>query len=281
MEPIEGQKAEKSQGSHGGADLAAPSTPDGRQMEPSRVPCNNPKCARHGEMILPEVDGLARRCPACKAVVKGSKLAQRYSLDERDVSYRAEQHVRDFHADTTYLRGLCEELAECDLSIKKVRKGSAEHQRLFAIRNDLHEKLKAHRNALRAEAAGTTSSGSRVVIFRLPDNGRDSDTAAHSPDDSALSRENTASAESSAAAVVEAPKPVPLRVEPRRDEYLVPERTFSSNTSHVRMRPVTEKEVEQCMDLQGDLQNYRDGKVSRFAAYRQTQAWLKSKGGFQ
>jgi hypothetical protein len=44
-------------------------------------------------------------------MVKGSKLAQRYSLDEHDVSYRTEQHVRDINADTTYLGGLCEELA--------------------------------------------------------------------------------------------------------------------------------------------------------------------------
>jgi hypothetical protein len=63
MADTEQQTPEKSQGSHQQADWAAPSGADGAGMEPSLVPCNNRKCSRYREMILPEVDGPTKRCP--------------------------------------------------------------------------------------------------------------------------------------------------------------------------------------------------------------------------
>src|SRR5688500_12980579 len=151
--------------------------------------------------------------------------------------------------------------------VEKFEAGSIEHQRLDQIIRDLVDRLEASRPA----PAGGTTNGSQVVIFELPNNHRNPHLAPpHSPDDSALPRENTVSAESSAA--VESSQPV----------YLVPERIVSDGgrKSEIRMRPVTEAEVLECLDLQGDLPRYQRGEIPGFIAYKQTQNWLKSKGGF-
>jgi hypothetical protein len=47
-------------------------------VAPAKVPCNNPKCSRYREMILPEVDGLTKRCPQLRG--DGERLEARAAV---------------------------------------------------------------------------------------------------------------------------------------------------------------------------------------------------------
>jgi hypothetical protein len=110
------------------------------------------------------------------------------------------------------------------------------------------------------------------VIFQLPDDGRNPHLVPHSPGASEPSSPEAVGSDAPAAAV-----------EPSApQQYLVPERIVSQDgrKSEIRTRHITEAGVLECMDLQGDAENDRRGLIPTFVAYKQTQAWLKSKGGF-
>ena len=64
----------------------------------------------------------------------------------------------------------------------------------------------------------------------------------------------------------------------RADKLVVKEAVVGEGPTlkvETRMRRVTDKEIEQCLDACGDLQNYRDGKITRSKAIAWTAAWLR------
>lgn len=105
------------------------------------VACRNKNCRMFGELVTPEPPRGV--CPFCKTALPGSTLSKRFAIDQSQVARLSRQYQADYGAATQYARDLCDELAAVNLTIKKIRRGSAEHQRLHAIRRDLRAELES------------------------------------------------------------------------------------------------------------------------------------------
>lgn len=95
-------------------------------------------CSNCGDENPPAENG---QCAKCRAFRHGHVLSRKHPLDERDLRFRTEQVMREHRVD----RDTAEEYAAVVLTLKKVRKGSAEHQRLLTARRDLRLELEASR----------------------------------------------------------------------------------------------------------------------------------------
>lgn len=93
-------------------------------------------CSNCGDENPPAENG---QCAKCRAFRHGHVLSRKHPLDERDLRFRTEQVMREHRVD----RDTAEEYAAVVLTLKKVRKGSAEHQRLLTARRDLRLELDA------------------------------------------------------------------------------------------------------------------------------------------
>lgn len=172
------------------------------------------------------------------------------------------------------LADLWEQRERIECSEREV--GGIEHQRLDGIIQALVDRLESSRSE------PTNGTGAPIVI--LPENHREWDQRVERGDDLLKELRGEAQpgvAEPSREESVGMATPAAVTPGERLiDTYLVPERQVTSTESRVTLRPIRESEVEACMDLQGDLPRYRSGEIPRVVAYRQTQNWLKSKGGF-
>jgi hypothetical protein len=180
-----------------------------------------------------------------------------HAIPESDLRLKTARLIRDYEATTEDQRDACRELAEIILTIRKMRKGSAEHQRLLAARRDLRAELEAARTARRAVAIGT---GGAIVILPAKD----------MHDEHALARAieaaHPAAAGSSRESTVE---PAAAAAEPEPEPEL-----------WARGERVTEPLVVECLKALGDshLADYRAGRLPKADAYGMARAWLRQQG---
>ena len=241
-------------------------------MEPASRPCK-----RCGNTQPPLDNG---HCPNCHSLRAGhTRNRKTPDVDRYRVEQLAAKIKSDFKPATQSLITTCEQLATVTERLEKVKPGSVEHQRLFQMWQNLTDRLES------TKPEPAASSSGRAVIL-LPDNHREWDERVEQGED----RLREIRGEQPA------PRTPPRAADPAReatptaapaaraaaddlDRYLVPERIVTGEGPtlkvETRMRRVTDKEIEQCLDACGDLQNYRDGKITRSKAIAWTAAWLR------
>jgi hypothetical protein len=245
----------------------------GNSMAPASAPCK--RCGTTD----PPLDNGQCSNPKCRSLrANHTRNRKTPDVDRSRVKELAAKLKADFKPTTQSLITTCEQLATVTERLEKVKPGSVEHQRLFAMWQNLTDRLETSR----PEPAGASGKGGNVVIFKLPDNNREAENVCdetalrelrgepaptHTPDVARSAREASPTAKQAASAAGDFKPP------------LVPERIVSGEGVTLRietkMREVREDEVTSCLDASGDLPAYRSGAISRERAYRITANWLR------
>jgi hypothetical protein len=165
------------------------------------------------------------------------------------------RYVRDYAVTTEDERDSCRELAEIVCTIKKMLKGTAEHQRLLVARGDLRKELE---EARASRTAASMSSEGRVV-FVLPAKDDREVRAAMEHEQREREARTPGASEPSREPGVGSDTPAVSEGDLLLDAHRVPQRIFSDGGRRCElvMRRVTEQEVERCLGASGDWRTTR------------------------
>lgn len=132
---------------------------------PPPVACRNKNCRMFGQLVTPEPPRGV--CPHCKTALPGSTLSRKtLPIDKWKVKQLTERYLSDYKPATQHLKTTCEQLAVVTERLEKVKPGSVEHQRLFAMWQQLVDRLESSRAAQPAQATDLDTLSDDQLIER-------------------------------------------------------------------------------------------------------------------